>query len=307
MSIQSSGASTYTISDGELSDARNSAVSWGAIFAGAAAAAALSLILLILGVGLGLSVVSPWAHESADADTMGISTIIWIAFIQLAASGLGGYLAGRLRVRWAGVHNDEVFFRDTAHGLLAWAVATLFTAAVLTSSVSSIVGGTAKLAANTAAPAVAAASTAAADKASVANPTDYFVDMLLRGEQSAENVNAEVGRILVRDLQAGKLPPDDRSYLASLVARRTNVSQTEAEARVDDIFARATQAIEETKKAADEAREAAAYAAIWMFVALLIGAFVASYAATFGGRLRDDTNTHSHGTHGQVHANTTNR
>src|SRR4051812_9691746 len=119
----------YTIADGELTDARGSAVSWGAIFAGAAAAAALSLILLVLGVGLGLSVVSPWSHT--DASTIGTSTIVWIAFVQLAASGLGGYLAGRLRVRWASVHSDEVFFRDTAHGLLSWAVATLFTAAIL--------------------------------------------------------------------------------------------------------------------------------------------------------------------------------
>ena len=116
-----------------------SAVAWAAILAGAAGAAALSLILLILGVGLGLSSVSPFANSGASATTFGVSTIVWITFTQLAASGLGGYMAGRLRMRWAATHVDEVYFRDTAHGFLAWAIATLATAAMLTSAVGAIV------------------------------------------------------------------------------------------------------------------------------------------------------------------------
>ena len=281
----------YTIADGELIDARSSAVSWGAIFAGAAAATALSLILLILGVGLGLSVVSPWSHT--DASTIGTSTIVWIAFVQLAASGLGGYLAGRLRVRWASVHGDEVFFRDTAHGLLSWAVATLFTAAVLTGAVSSIVGGAASAGATAVAPALSAASSAVANNATTSNPTDYYTDLLLRSDQAAADMHNEVGRILTTNLAAGKLTPEDRTYLGSLIAKRTGVSQAEGEAKVDDIYARATKAIADAKEAADQARKAAAHSALWMFVALLIGAFIASYAATFGGRLRDDINIHT--------------
>lgn len=117
-----------------------SAVSWSAVLAGAAAAAALSLILLILGVGLGLSSVSPWAQSGVGAVTFGISTIVWLTITQILASGMGGYLAGRLRTRWAGVHTDEVYFRDTAHGFLAWGVATLVTAVLLTSAIGSIVG-----------------------------------------------------------------------------------------------------------------------------------------------------------------------
>ena len=121
--------------------ASRSAVSWGAVFAGAAAAAALSLILLLLGTGLGLSSVSPWNAEGIDASTFGVSSILWITFMQLAASALGGYLAGRLRTKWSGVNGDEVYFRDTAHGMLAWAVATLGTAALLSSVVGAILGG----------------------------------------------------------------------------------------------------------------------------------------------------------------------
>src|ERR1700709_540767 len=109
------------------SDTSQSAVSWAAIFVGAAAAAALSLVLVILGFGLGLSSVSPWSNVGATAGTIGIATILWITFTQFAASGVGGYLAGRLRIKWAALHTDEVYFRDTAHGFMAWAAASLGT------------------------------------------------------------------------------------------------------------------------------------------------------------------------------------
>jgi hypothetical protein len=124
----------------------SSAVSWGAIFAGAAAAASLSLILLMLGAGLGLTSVSPWESRGLDAGTVGIAAIAWLTFTQIVASGMGGYLSGRLRTKWVDTQRDEVYFRDTAHGFLTWAVAALISAALLTSTVGSIVGGSAKIA-----------------------------------------------------------------------------------------------------------------------------------------------------------------
>lgn len=118
-----------------------SAVSWCAVFAGAVASAALSLILLLLGTGFGLTLISPWSNDGISGTTFGVSSIVGITLISLAASALGGYLAGRLRTRWLNTHIDEVYFRDTAHGFLSWAVATLGTAALLTSVISGIVGG----------------------------------------------------------------------------------------------------------------------------------------------------------------------
>ena len=117
------------------------AISWSAILAGAAAAAALSLILLILGTGFGLSTVSPWLNAGIGAKAFGITTILWVTITQLLASGMGGYIAGRLRGNWTGTQADEIYFRDTAHGFLAWSVATLTTAALLTTVIGSIVSG----------------------------------------------------------------------------------------------------------------------------------------------------------------------
>jgi hypothetical protein len=293
------------------SDLNNPGVSWGAVLAGAAAAAALSFILLILGVGLGLSSVSPW---SFNATAIGVSTIAWLAFMQLAASGIGGYMAGRLRVKWSAIHTDEVHFRDTAHGLLAWAVATLITVAVLAGGTRAVLSGAIDAGSGVAAavaPAAAAGAGVAASKAGedggTANALDYFSDMLLRAAPAPAAASgmpvptsagvtladqrAEIGKIVATGLSKGSLGADDRAYLGQVVASRTGLTQAEAEARVDAVYGRAAKAAADAKasaqQAADTARKAGAHTALWMFVALLLGAFVASLAATVGGRQRD--------------------
>jgi len=301
--------------DADPERAHASAVSWGAIVAAAAAAAALSLILLMLGTGLGLSSVSPWTHDGVSAATFGVSTILWVTFTQLVASGMGGYLAGRLRTKWVAVHTDEVYFRDTAHGFLAWAVASLATAALLTSMIGSIVSGGLQAGASaaggvaTAATAVGAAS-AGSEVASDSDggPMGYSVDSLFRkdvnasaaGSAAAEGgapdqvataSRSEVARIFVNTIRAGALPPEDVRYVGQLVAQRTGLTQQEAEKRVSETYARVQTKLRDAetaaRDAADQARKASAYAALWLFVSLLIGAFVASLAATFGGRRRD--------------------
>lgn len=298
-----------------------SGTSWGAIFAGAAGAAALSLILLILGLGLGLSSVSPWAQAGISAATFGVSTIVWITFTQLAASGIGGYLAGRLRRKWAGVHTDEVYFRDTAHGFLAWSIATLATAALLAGTIGTILGGGvqagASIAGGAASTAAVAAAAGAGGAAATANDpgSAYAVDSLFRRDLSAAPVagtatvnpvtpdmsaaqnspaapTAEVGRIFANGLRTdAALPPEDVKYVGQLVAQRTGLSQPDAEKRVADSYnklqAKAREVQLKAKEAADQARKTSAYAALWLFISLLLGAFVASLFATFGGRHRD--------------------
>lgn len=308
--------------DGVVDNPRthNSAVSWGAIVAGAAAAASLSLILLILGVGLGLSSVSPWARDGVSATTFGVSTILWLTLTQLLASAMGGYLAGRLRTRWTDAPVDEVYFRDTAHGFLAWAVASLATAALLTSVIGSILGGGVQAGASmvggvasTASSALGSAAVASGTaQANSADPMGYFVDSLFRreaaaaaptlgtaesptGPQAVERASgldtAEVSRIFMNASLSEPLPPEDIRYVGQIVAQRTGLSQQEAEKRVGDVYAKAQAKVQAAqlaaRDAADKARKASAYSALWLFVSLLVGAFVASLAATFGGRQRD--------------------
>src|SRR6202790_5335953 len=154
-----------------------SAAAWPAIIAGAFVTASVSLVLLALGSGLGFSEISPWPGRGVTATTFAITTAIWLIVMQWVSSALGGYITGRLRTRWVGTHTHEVFFRDTAHGLLMWAVATVLVAATLASSLSSaIIGGGVH--------AVSSAASAAEQGAprTGATPADtYGVDKLFRG------------------------------------------------------------------------------------------------------------------------------
>ena len=118
-----------------------------------------------------------------------------------------------------------------------------------------------------------------------------FVDSLFRSDRprAADDapVREEVGRVLVNGLRQGDVSPADRSYLAQLVAARTGLNQPEAEKRVSEAVAQAKAAEAKVRQGADAARKAAAHMALWTCLALLIGAFVASYAATIGGKQRD--------------------
>lgn len=281
------------------------AVSWGAVLAGAAGAASLSLILGFLGFGLGMASISPWSHEGVSAQTLGIGSIAWITLTQIAAAALGGYLAGRLRTRWRTTSSDEVYFRDTAHGFLAWSVATLVTAAFLASAVAAIVSGGAKIGAAALGGAAGGATTMLSNADPRNGELDYFVDRLFRGMTAtpptdpaatapspattamAPDRSDEASRIFSRNSET--LAADDIRYLAQLVGERTGLSSAEAETRVRAIYGEWQAATAAAKQKADEARKASAYAALWLFIALLGGAFFASLAAIWGGRARDLT------------------
>jgi hypothetical protein len=266
-----------------------SAISWAAIIGGAFAAAALSLILLALGSGFGLASVSPWPNSGASATTFTVITAIWLIIVQWVSSGLGGYLTGRLRTKWVGIHNHEVFFRDTAHGFLAWAVAAVIGVAVLASAVSSLLSGGAHMAGTIASGAAEGASQGAVQE----NPIVSYVDSLFRSDHpeakaSDQDVRAETTRILAAGIRTGDVPVGDKTYLAQLVAARTGLSQADAEKRVDAVIAKAQAAETKARQIADAARKAGAYLSIFTAVSMLIGAFIAAAAAALGGRHRDE-------------------
>ncbi|MGN6086196.1 hypothetical protein [Trinickia sp.] len=354
-------------------------VSWSAVFAGAVAAAAFGLILLTLGAGLGLAALSPWRSASASAAKFGIAAIVWVCVTQILTSGLGGYLAGRLRHRWPAVHVDEVYFRDTAHGFLSWALATLATAALFAAmlpaaehaggqavakaaasavidrgdanaamnrwpvgyyvdalfrppaSVSATTASSSSTAATSsasaaAAPAISAPASSAAPSAAsnasapvaaapsataggsnaaagtivtpVATPaltaSAASEPPVATGEPvpSGEPPKREVARIFLNSLATNDaLSAADIAYVARIVSRYTGMAPPAAEVRVAATYAQLQQkmvAIEgAAKDAANNARRASVFAALWLFVSLLMGAFSACFMAVFGGRLRD--------------------
>lgn len=264
-------------------EASSSAVSWSAIFAGAFAALALSVVLTSLGAGLGLTTISAWPNNGASITTFTISMGIGLIVVQWLSSALGGFITGRLRTKWTGLHTHEVFFRDTAHGFLSWALTTIVGAVLLAGAASSIVGG-----------GVHAASTVAGGAAqSVSSVSGYAVDSLFRSERndtsaSDQDVTAQASRILANGVRNGDVPPGDRTYLAQLVAAKTGIPQADAQKRVDDTIASTKDAETKARQAADAARKATATFAIFTALSLMIGAFVACAAAAYGGKVRDE-------------------
>ena len=268
---------------GNLESSR-SAVSWAAIVGGAVAAIAASLVLVALGSALGFASVSPWANAGVSAAGLGVGAAIWLVVTQWLASAFGGYLTGRLRTKWAAMQSDEVFFRDTAHGFLAWGLAT----AVVFGVAMSAAGGLVNVAATVGAGAAQGATQGAAQQT---GPMAYFTNSLFRSTgavptggtvapESDADVRGESSRILARAM-TGEFAPADRTYVAQLVSARTGLAQADAEKRVDEIVTAA-------KQEADAARKAAATFGFVTALSLLIGAFVASAAGALGGRHRDE-------------------
>ena len=240
-------------------ESSRSAVNWGPVVAGSFVAIATTLILLALGSGLGFAVASPWPGAGVTATSFVIGTGIWLIVTQWLSSFMGGYIAGRLRRRWTEVHTTEVFFRDTAHGLLAWALAAVLVAVVALNA------------------------TMAATSATNTASASYAADFLLRSNRpsmdpSADNARAEIARILGHK---PSVDDADKSYMIGEVSAQTGLSQDEARQRVD-----AT--IQSLRETADKARKTSSAIGFFTALSMIIGAFISSVAAAYGGRLRDD-------------------
>ncbi|MGY6661616.1 MAG: hypothetical protein ACXIVO_04775 [Glycocaulis sp.] len=256
------------------------AISWSAVFAGAFAAGGLTIILVILGTAFGFGAMSPFAGDGLSLTTISIVTIIWLIFTQIFASVLGGYIAGRTRLRWS-IHADEVFFRDSVHGFLTWAVATAFMFVV-----AGIAAGGGALGAT----AVTAAAVHSEEGAPA--PATIITDRLYRAPgadpEALASARQEADRFVVRAIaDPDSVTAEDRAWLVEDVAERTAIGVNEADARVQAAFAQMDAARAEARDEVDTARAASATLAIATALAMLFGAFVASAAAIFGGRERD--------------------
>lgn len=280
------------------------AISWQAIIAGAATAAAITLILVAFGAGVGFSVISPWSGQGVSATTFTIGGGIFLIVVAMLSSTVGGYIAGRLRPQWATVHSSERYFRDSAHGLVTWAVATIAVATILGGAMTAVIGATgagltmagsqpadvyvdALLRTNPATERVAA-QPAPADTQQTTAPVEssQVAPQLQGGQLAAGNATAPVNRASIARILApamikgGSVTTPDRTYLTQLVAARTGLPEAEARQRVDQTIAQA-------QAAADRARKSSAAFAFWLAFALLAGALSASLAAIEGGSLRN--------------------
>jgi hypothetical protein len=263
-------SATYT----DENDMRSgSYVDWSCALGGATLAAAVSSLLLAFGSALGLSLVSPWPSERINGTVFGVIMIIWTVFVPLVSFALGGYFAGRLRRPWQNLATDEVAFRDGAHGALVWAASVVIGAVML--------GMLASSAANVAGPVVSGVT----DTAS----TSRFVDNLFRSDKPMDDTSRltrEEAQRLVGTTGAVTLSDNDKTYLATLVARSTGLPEPEVAQRVNDLLAT-------SRATAETARKAGIVAAFFAAATLLMGLAIAWFAARKGGEDRDKLSVRS--------------
>lgn len=244
-----------------IAESSQPAVVWAPVFAGAIIALATSIILLAVGSGLGFAAASPWPGAGASTTAFAVGAGVWLIVTQWLSSFLGGFITGRLRTKWSGLHTHEVTFRDTAHGLLAWAVATAIIAAIAI---------------------FATASTAGTATSAATSTASYAADTLFRSDRpTATPINevsaTQAARILARE---GGANADDRTYVANVVAAQTGISHAEAQQRVET-------AVTSVREAVDKARKMSSAISLFTALSMLIGAFIAATAAAYGGAYRD--------------------
>ena len=233
------------------------AASWSAIFGGAFVAVSASLIIFAVGTGIGFASWSAWSSLGSTANALTTNAAIWLVVSQWLSAALGGYIAGRLRARWVGTHTHEVFFRDTAHGLITWSVATVFVAAIFSAALWSAAGA-----------GLQAGSGLAGALAPNAEET-YYADVLFRPAADAAPTpqpvpRAELQSIVANAAATGQFPDTDRVYLAGLVAQRAGVPPAEAQKRVDLFIASVQEEENKARAAAEVARKDGELAALYV-------------------------------------------
>ena len=246
-------------------------IHWGPVTAGAIAAAAVWFVLMTFATAVGLATLSPSPTWRDTSIALALLSGVWLLLVALGSFGLGGYLAGRVRSSWA-TSEDEVEFRDGAHGLLVWALAV-------------VIGAVLTWATATALTSVSAGTT------TVMRPTQgepaflaYELDRLFRSDRRPERADpearAEAGRIIMTGVGRRDIGAEDRAYLVRLVAARTGLAPADAERRVSEVVAQARQA-------ARRARASSVVIGFMTAASLAVGAAAAWFAAGIGGRHRD--------------------
>lgn len=266
--------------DVSVTDLYASALCWRSVVAGSLVMLVTTLVLMMFGAGIGLSLVSPWESTAHKVTTFAIATGVSLIVTQWLAAGLGGYLIGRLRRGWRGVHTHEIFFRDTAHGFIAWCLATLIGSVFIASSL------------NSAKPTMSGAALSAVAHSESASDDTYTDKILRPGPQALPSVDIayarrEIGRLLAVRAGEVNLLKVDNDYLTDRTASLTGISLAKATTRISGVVAEIIQDNKRKQVAEAMASKATARLSFFLFFSMLIGAFIASVAAALGGSHRD--------------------
>jgi hypothetical protein len=248
-------------------------VDWCAVIAGALIACAIFVLLTTFGSAIGLTLTSPYPGSGFSGKVATWVTGIWEIWVAVSAFAVGGYFAGRLRHRVGDATEHESDVRDSAHGLVVWAIAALLGTWIVTMTAKDL----------------AHAVGSGSDRnpiAGKADPARYAADVMLRADRANpagydEPLHKEVATVLAAYATGVNLTAEDALYLTRVTQAHSGIAQPEAEKRV-------SAAVQQVRDNANAARRTGVMVAFLTAVSLAVGAAAAWAAAALGGRHRDE-------------------
>jgi len=252
-------------------------ISWGAIFAGLIIALVTQLTLTLLGAAIGLASIDPQSGQ-AEAKTLAIGSAIWLVVSGLISMYVGGCVAGRLC--GAATKSDGLL-----HGFVTWGTATLVAALLVTTAIGNLFGGAIGL--------VTKSFAMAGPQATGSAP---MLSGVIKGSapaevQEAANLSAkdpELGAALARMFSHGgaSAPQAERDAVAQALVSRHGMTQEQAVSTVErwnQQYAQVrTEAEQRGRELGHDAAQGGAKAALWGFIALILGAAVSSWGGWSG-------------------------
>jgi hypothetical protein len=275
---------------GEIQETRISRVSWAAVFGGTLIMLITLMLLSLLGIGIGIGSINP-LEEAQPFKGLGTGAIIWWVISNIIAVFVGAYAAAKL---------TNLSYRSSGimHGILSWSLYTLISFILMTTAIGGIISGVGgavskslKVVGKGVSEVAPLAQQLNTDKINRAIQDALTKENPGMGSQSgSQEFNIDlVGVAQEAFIDNGKINTDvDREKVVQAVADNSSLSQPDAERAADVIIQQYQEMkpqLQQLKLKAEETGQqvasAVSKAAIWSFVALVLGVIT----AVFGGNL----------------------
>lgn len=289
--MESSGENEHYV---EVQNTRISRVSWAAVFGGTLIMLITLMLLSLLGIGIGVGSINPM-EEAQPLKGIGTGALIWWVISNLIAVFAGAYTAARL---------TNLSYRSSGifHGILSWSLYSLISFMLMTTAIGGVISGVGGAVSKS----LSTVGKGAAQIAPLAKELD--TDRINREIQNALSQNRanQVGMgsrsdveefdldipSVVKEvfIQDGKINTNvDREEVVKAVADNSSLSQPDAERAADVIIQKYDQMkpqLQQLKLKAEETGQQVANtvssAAIWAFVALVLGVLTAAFGGNLG-------------------------
>lgn len=265
-------------------------ISWAAIFAGLIITLVAQVVLSVLGLSIGASAINPLTDQN-PGETVGIGAAIWLVISSIISLFLGGWVAGRM----AGFPRE-----GGLHGLVTWGAATLMTILLLSSAVGGLLSGAGKLAGQAMPMANQAMSSnggnnsamggvsSALQGVSGGNWDSVRQDVQSISQNSTPQQKAQLTSSVEKLLKNGGSNPQDRQAVVSTLVSQGNMSEQEANRKVDswvqDYQQAKTQTEQKARQVGDKAAKGVSMAGWGSFVMLVLGAIAAGLGGASGAK-----------------------